>query len=123
MTYPLLDISFSLPQKVSLNAIYAGLHWSKRAELADLYHREILPFRKLKIDAFPVALHYTFTFRNRPLDSSNCAFLAKMIEDGLVAHAILPDDSMEYVRSTTTTVALGKEDRVRVQAVPVDSTT
>src|SRR3990167_1354231 len=39
------ETSFLLPEKVSTNRIYAGLHWTKRNELKNLYCQFLLPLR------------------------------------------------------------------------------
>ena len=97
-------ISFPVPEKVSANRIYSGLHWTKRNKLKDLYHFSLLEFRKLKIEKFPIHIHYIFEWKNNPLDSTNQFFMIKMLEDGMVANGIIPDDSPKYVRATTSEV-------------------
>lgn len=77
------------------------MHWKRRKELADLYHMEVLELKgKLKVTKYPVEIFYDWHFKKNPLDTLNCAFMSKMIEDGLVAVEVLKDDSPQYVKRT-----------------------
>jgi hypothetical protein len=109
-----MNIQFPLPEKVSTNKIYAGQHWTKRKKLADLYHNSLLPFRKLKAKDYPVNINYIFTFKSKPLDTTNCSYMVKLIEDGLVKNEILIDDSPEYVSFTGIYSQKGEEDLVEI---------
>lgn len=84
--------------KKSLNSIYSGMHWKKRADLKDAY----LSLLRNKLSVLEpvtrkVDLNFTFYFKTTPLDSSNCAFMVKMIEDCLVHYGVLKNDTIEYV--------------------------
>lgn len=82
-----------------LNAIYAGKHWSKRREDAQLWHALTVSamnaahLRKRPFDK-PVVL--TFCWNSR-LDLSNHAYMAKMIEDAMKGRLIV-DDSRRWVK-------------------------
>lgn len=105
-----IEITVTIPEKVSLNAIYKGVHWTIRKEWADLYHEEMLEVKgKLKVKSYPVKIRYEFTFKNKPLDSLNTAFMAKMLEDGLVAAKVLTDDTLAYVTESTLAVYVDQE--------------
>lgn len=93
-------LEITIPEKVSLNKIYAGMHWRKRQELADIYHSEFLGIKVPPISEseYPVRIRYDFHFVSKPLDTLNCGMMAKMLEDGLVAAKVLKDDATEYVR-------------------------
>lgn len=92
-------IEITIPEKVSTNKIYAGIHWRERKALADLYHSEVLELKgKLKVKTYPVEILYDWHFVKKPLDTLNCAFMSKMIEDGLVAVGVLEGDEPEFVR-------------------------
>lgn len=94
-------IEITIPEKVSTNKIYSGIHFRRRKELADLYHEEVLELKgKLKVAQYPVQIHYDWHFTKKPLDTLNCAFMSKMLEDGLVAIGVLEDDSPEFVART-----------------------
>jgi len=107
-----------IPKKVSLNACYAGIHWAKRKKLADLYHVAVkvalIQAKLPQIEEFPVDMTYEFTFKRNALDSSNCAFMAKMCEDALVANGYLPDDTPKYVRSVKFLSKKGNEDLIKI---------
>lgn len=97
MTY-----SLQLPEKISLNKIYGGINWRDRADVVDNFHSSLYDMkgRTVKIKNYPVTISYEFHFKSKPLDSSNCAFMAKMIEDAFIVHGILKGDSIEYVSET-----------------------
>lgn len=87
----------------TLNNWYAGTHWRKRKEVADLWHTTIWYCYKNQwvepVTRFPVIITtqtwYKPTGRHR--DTSNCFPANKLAEDGLVKVGILPDDTTEYV--------------------------
>lgn len=88
----------TIPEKVSMNKIYAGMHWRVRQALAILYHNEFLDIKKLKVTQYPVVIYYDWYFTGTALDTLNCAFMCKMIEDGMVHAKILDDDATKFVR-------------------------
>ena len=93
-----------LPDKLSLNKWYAGTHWSKRRKMADEFHWVVAAMRKecdLKPRLFPVRMTYKFYFQGRALDTSNCAAMVKLLEDGFVKAGVLPGDGPAYVREIT----------------------
>lgn len=94
-------ITIPLPYKMSTNRIYAGLHWAVRKKYKDMMRWALItsigrlkPVKEGKIT-------FEFGFVNKPLDCSNCSFMAKMIEDVLVEHHILIDDSPKYIKEIT----------------------
>lgn len=108
-------MEFLLPEKISANAIYAGIHWSKRKRIKDLYRQYMLQYKgKFTIESYPIGISYDFTFRRSPLDSSNCFLLIKIIEDSLIHINLLEDDSPKFVHSTSVTSKKGKDDRVKI---------
>jgi|TARA_Y100000034_G_C6727335_1_gene322038 hypothetical protein len=108
-------IKFPIPKKVSTNVIYGGIHWTKRKELADLYHNYLLPEKgKHKIKEFPVDITYIFRFKGKVLDCSNTTYMAKMLEDALVGIKLLPDDNPDYVSSIQIYSTKGDEDMVEI---------
>lgn len=101
-----------MPEKVSTNKVYSGMHWMKRNDLKNLYHLFMLQFkRKLKLEesSFPICIEYTFEWKTKPLDSTNQTFMIKLIEDGLVNAGILPDDDHRYVRETRSITLQNKD--------------
>lgn len=110
----MINLKFPLPEKVSGNAVYAGLYWSKRKKLADLYHTYMMQFRNNKVAEYPVDISYVFTFKSKALDTTNCFLMAKLIEDGLVKNGILESDSPDFVQSTTIYSSKGLKDEVQI---------
>lgn len=86
----------SWPRRYSLNAYYAGKHWTERKRDADYWHaltRANIGKTPPMFDG-PVELRFVWDDR---LDLSNHAVIAKMIEDALKGRVII-DDSPKYVR-------------------------
>jgi len=109
-------IDIPLPVKVTTNAIYAGMHWSKRKRLADEYHLSLIEYRGRTIHT-PCNLHFIFKFKQRPLDCSNCSFMVKMLEDAMVHNKILIDDTIQYVKRIHITSTKGERDEVKIIAI------
>ena len=109
-----MTILLALPEKVSTNAVYSGMHWSKRKDLADLYHLSLYPHRKVQTKEYPVEITYRFRFKGRALDTTNCTFMAKLIEDGLVANAIIKNDDPEHVYASHIYSTKGRKDEVEI---------
>lgn len=94
--------------KVSLNQFYAGIHWTKRKAHKDAYKLLIASQTKEKFTE-PCKVLYQFTFKNNPLDCSNCIGMVKMIEDRL-----FPNDSYKIVKSIAIFSEKGKSDSVKI---------
>ncbi|OGU84384.1 MAG: hypothetical protein A2W11_03760 [Ignavibacteria bacterium RBG_16_35_7] len=97
--------------KVSLNKFFARSHWSKRNKLNDDYALIVRSQTKQKFTN-PCNVFYLFTFRNAPLDCSNCVAMVKMIED-----CLFEDDSTKVVKSINVTSLKGKSDSVKITVV------
>ena len=112
-------ITFELPLKISTNKIYSGIHWNVRSKHKELYYwsmKSLLNKTKLnKIKKFPVDLIFDFKFKSKPLDTTNCSYMLKLIEDSLVKNKILPDDDIRFVRNVTFNSSKGKKDEVCIQ--------
>jgi hypothetical protein len=108
-------ISIPIPEKVSTNDIYRGMHWSKRKRLADEFHEALIEYRLVRF-SLPASLLFTFTFKGKLLDCSNCTFMAKMLEDAMVQWKIIPDDTPDYVRRISIQVMRGTKDIVTISA-------
>jgi hypothetical protein len=99
-----MTIEVLLPEKVSLNRIYAGVHFRERSRHKDMYYMAVLASRPEQyVGDFPVAVHYHFKVRGSRLDISNHAYMLKMLEDSLVACGVLPGDEQQYVGRITIT--------------------
>ncbi len=88
-----MELIFKDLPKISLNEWYSGNHWSKRKEIKDKYYLLIKSqfkgvFRKNK----RYKVGYTFKFKTKPLDASNCVAMVKMLED-----IIFEDDRYDIV--------------------------
>ena len=93
-------LRIEMVEKVSTNKIYSGIHWTKRKATKDTYYWEVRSkVKSLFPVTGPVDLKMTFWFKGKPLDSSNCSYMAKCIEDSIVKCKILEDDSYKHVLS------------------------
>jgi len=84
--------------KVSTNEIYAGVHWRKRKRMKDNYLLMYkIQLRQIRPCTNKVNLFFHFYFKSKKLDSSNCSYMAKILEDCLVTYKVLKNDSNTYV--------------------------
>jgi len=93
-------LRYTIPKqyKVSTNCIYSWVHWRKRKQISDYYHSiSLADCKQLKQITKKVNLRFEFYFKSRYLDSSNCSFIWKCIEDWLVKNWLLKDDTNKYV--------------------------
>lgn len=94
-----MKITLPIHTKVSLNKIYGGIHFSTRSKHKEEFHWIVIAENVPEYPGpFPVEITYNFKLKGRLLDSLNTAYMAKMIEDGLVHEEVLPDDAPKYVR-------------------------
>ena len=101
-------IPLTITKELSLNQIYAGVHWNKRKDQKDaicLLTKNALGGKAVKFDA-PVCIEMSFCSR---LDVSNHAYLFKMIEDVLKELKIIKDDTDKYVKR----VAMSKQNEFK----------
>src|SRR5210317_36297 len=105
-----ITTTIRMVQKESTNKIYAGVHWRTRQALKDNYLYEIMACKSqfYTPSKYPIDLEIEFEFNGRALDSSNCSFMGKIVEDCLVKIGIFPDDSIKYIRSVKYTAIKGK---------------
>jgi len=74
------------------------MHYSKRKKIADYFHNLVQEdCKQLKQINKKVDLIFNFYFKSRYLDSSNCSFMWKCIEDWLVRGGLLKDDTNTYI--------------------------
>ncbi len=109
-----MNIKIPIPQKVSTNEIYAGVHWRKRQQLAELYHMSLIEYRNKKIFDYPVDVTYIFSFKGKLLDCDNCSYMSKLLKDGLRKWNIIEDDNPSFVQSVTLISQKGKKDEVEI---------
>jgi hypothetical protein len=110
-----MKFRIDLPFKVSTNAIYAGIHWRKRKSHKDQMLLACIGMKQLKPVDKPVDIRMDFYFKSHALDSSNCSYLAKLLEDCLVKYGVLKDDSRKYVRDVTYCSHKGKDLYVEIE--------
>ncbi len=113
----MITLKYNLPIKVSTNSIYSWIHFSQRKRIADMFHEitreDCKEFKQLqeKVDIL-----FQFFFQTRYLDSSNCSFIWKCIEDGLVKNGLLKDDTNKYIGKVTyESVLIDKKERKKIE--------
>lgn len=113
-----MKLTLPLPEKISTNSIYSGKHWRVRAKHKERYLADTIEWKNLKpVTEFPVEITYIFRFKGKLLDTSNCSYMAKLIEDCLVAHGVLPNDTPHYVSATHLYSEKGERDEVEMYVV------
>ena len=97
--------------KISLNKWYAGIHWTKRKKIKDTYTLLVKSqFKEVFSSEHSYTTEYSFTFKSRPLDASNCVAMVKMVED-----IIFASDGYKVVRSILITSNKGTEDSLEIK--------
>jgi hypothetical protein len=109
-----MKIKIPLPEKISSNKMYAGVHWATRKKWVDTYHTSLIEYRNFRIENYPVDITYIFTFKSIPLDTLNCSMMAKMLEDGMRKWGILQDDSPKFVQFSGIYSKKGTEDSIEI---------
>lgn len=105
------QITIDLPYKVSSNKIYStNCHWAERKRLKDLMRWALVPVIHSITPMTKGTLTFDFKFKSRPLDCSNCSFMAKMIEDVLVDHFKIVNDTPQYVKRIIISSSKGDRD-------------
>lgn len=90
---------------------YSSRHWSYRKKDKDYYKLLVKEHIKRKIEFnVPVKLTFTFGFKGKVLDCTNCFYMAKLIEDCLVLNNVLIDDNPQYVKSVEIKSTKSEED-------------
>ncbi len=107
-------ITIPIPQKISTNKFYAGIHWAQRKKIADIYHNALIEHRNKRVMNFPVEVTTIFSFKKRLLDVDNCSVMAKLLIDGLRVWDIIPDDTPKYISALHIYVQKGNEDSVEI---------
>lgn len=85
---------------VSTNKIYSSQHYSVRSQMKTDYHWLIKTTKVKKIVGLPpYDFTYVFYFRHRRFDPTNCSYMVKMLEDGLVKEGVIENDNHRFVHS------------------------
>jgi len=112
--------SIEIPEKVSLNKIYAGVHFTVREEHREDWYYAVLESKPKKYTGeFPVEMHYHFKTCGSKLDISNHGYMLKMCEDALVHCGVLPDDTQEYVSKISITAEQIKKGEKQIVEVTI----
>lgn len=122
-----------VPQ-VSLNALYKGIHWSERKKYKDEWREAFCGWHFWKnergqLDArtpvrFTTPVHIVYVFKQKyPMDSSNLAFMVKLIEDSLATDKVIEEDSIKCVLSTWMIPVRSDENSVTVTMYTEDEPT
>ena len=107
--------------KISTNKIYAGVHWTGRKHQKDLYLMATkYDMKKIEKIKSKVDLEFTFYFKSRVLDSSNCSYMGKLLEDCLVAHGVLQDATIKYVGKVSYQSLKGSENKTIIKIITQD---
>lgn len=115
-----MTITIPIPEKVSLNRIYAGIHFRERSAHKDEYYLSVLSANPQPYAGpFPAAFHYHFRLHGSKLDISNHAYMLKMVEDALVACGVIPADDQKYVGRITISAERADQDEVDVTITPL----
>lgn len=100
-----------IPQ-VSLNQIYKGIHWDARRRYKDEWRAAFTGWHTQK---FTTPVHITYVFEQKyVMDSSNLAFMVKLIEDSLVEDQVIQNDDPNFVLSTHMIPVKSKRNSVTV---------
>ncbi len=109
----MLEIKLHDLPKISLNDWYAGTHWTKRKQIKDNYKLIIKSqFKGVLSKNNQYQVSYSFIFKNRPLDPSNCVAMLKMIED-----IIFESDTYKIINALSIYSSKGKKDCVIIKIV------
>ena len=97
--------------KISTNKIYAGMHWTKRKKHKD----ECLwivksQFKGQLTKDKQYNVEYTFGFKTKPLDASNCSYMAKIVED-----IIFEDDKYNIILSVKYSSVKSTKDNLTIK--------
>jgi len=96
----MIELQYNIPKelKKSTNSIYSWIHWTKRKKIADYYHNIVYQDCQdiWRLDK-KINLTFKFYWKSRVLDSSNCSFMWKCLEDWLVKGWIVEDDNNQFI--------------------------
>ena len=108
-------VELDLPEKLSTNKIYEGVHWAVRKQHKDLF---LWAFVGVASKIHPVEscdLEFEFEFTSKPLDCDNCSYMTKLLIDCLRHFNKIKDDTPEYIRSVKITSRKGSKNRVIIK--------
>ena len=113
-----LKLSYTIDEKykISTNKIYSWCHRTFRQKISSYYH-ELVYFDCLKLKQFDfkVNIDFIFYFKKRALDSSNCSFIAKCIEDWFTKNWLIKDDNINYIWKISMESRKWKENKIEIE--------
>lgn len=116
--------TIKLPEKISLNRIYAGIHHRVRSAVKEDYHYAVMEAKPKKYQgSYPIEMHYHFKVGGKPLDITNHAFMVKMIEDGLVERGTIAGDEPHFVSKVSITSERAKKGQEDIVVVTIHQPT
>jgi hypothetical protein len=96
--------------KLSLNKIYAGIHWTQRTKNKDTYGMIIKSqFKEVLSKEYRYKVSYEFNFKRNALDTSNTVYMLKMIED-----IIFEDDTYKIIPELNIKSQKSKEEFIKI---------
>lgn len=110
------SLVFDICKKVSTNKIYESKHWGVRDKLKNEfinYYFNLLN-KFTPVINYPIKITYDFYFVRNPLDTLNCCYMAKMMEDIMVKLGVIVDDSPKYVKQSVITSSKSNINQVRI---------
>ncbi|MCP4990535.1 MAG: hypothetical protein GY928_32185 [Colwellia sp.] len=111
------EITLNNLPKISLNEWYSGNHWTKRKKIKDNYKLIVKgQFKQVFSKSGLYSVSYSFQFKKKPLDASNCIAMVKMIED-----IIFEDDKFDIVTNITISSSKGAEDKVVIKVIDLNN--
>ena len=97
-----LTLQLKLPKTISLNALYAGKHWTFRKKIKDGY-KKIVEEELARYDhhiAESMSIHIRYNTR---ADVDNLVLVSKFTADTLVANEWIADDNPKHYNRLTIT--------------------
>ena len=95
-----LTLHLKLPKTISLNALYAGKHWTFRKKIKDEY-KKIVETELARYDHHIAKGMSIFIRYNARTDVDNNVLVSKFVADTLVANEWIADDSPKYYNKLT----------------------
>lgn len=108
-------VELELPDKLSTNKIYEGVHWATRKKHKDLFLWSFVTVASKIKPVDSCDIEFEFGFKSKPLDCDNCSYSVKLIIDCLRHYGKLKDDTPEYVKSIKISSRKADKDKVLIK--------
>lgn len=99
----------------SWNKFYVGMHWAKRKEIVDYWHKLVWSnckeqkIPKMKYNGRSVSVHTTCYFSSRKVQIKPTDICDKLVVDEL-KNIVLEDNDWKHIKCTTTESQVDKEN-------------